>query len=75
MHHHAGTGTRATITGLEPSSSYRVQVRAKNSIGEGDWSDLGLRQHIVVVVAAGVMRVGRQYRQMVCIAYVHLDRR
>ncbi|MYA98794.1 hypothetical protein F4X90_03790, partial [Candidatus Poribacteria bacterium] len=40
-HHHAGTGTGTIVTGLEPSSTYRVQVRAKTAVGEGDWSVSG----------------------------------
>ncbi len=40
-HHHTGTGTRTTVTGLEPGSTYRVQVRAKTAVGEGDWSVSG----------------------------------
>ncbi|MYF38226.1 MAG: hypothetical protein F4219_05595 [Gammaproteobacteria bacterium] len=40
-HDHAGTETTATLTGLDASSDYRVQVRAKNSAGTGAWSDSG----------------------------------
>ena len=40
-HHHAGTGTGRIITGLEPSGTYRVQVRARNAVGEGGWSVSG----------------------------------
>ena len=36
-----GTGTSATITGLEAGTAYRVQVRAANAGGEGPWSDSG----------------------------------
>lgn len=36
-----GTATSATLSGLAPSSQYRVQVRAANDIGEGAWSDSG----------------------------------
>ena len=32
------TGTSATITGLTNGTAYRVQVRAGNSVGDGDWS-------------------------------------
>ncbi len=32
-----GTGTSATITGLQPESQYDVRVAAVNKIGTGDW--------------------------------------
>ncbi len=32
-----GTGTSATITGLQPESQYDVRVAAVNEIGTGDW--------------------------------------
>ena len=35
---HAGTGTSATITGLETGTGYHVQVRAKNNNGDSPWS-------------------------------------
>ena len=41
---HTGTATSTTITGLEPNTSYEVQVRAKNEENEegtGPWSDSG----------------------------------
>ena len=38
---HTGTATSTTITGLEPNTSYEVQVRAKNEEGTGPWSDSG----------------------------------
>ena len=38
---HTGTAITATITGLEPNTSYEVQVRAKNDEGTGPWSDSG----------------------------------
>ena len=34
-------GTRAIITGLSPDTEYEIQVRASNSTGDGDWSELG----------------------------------
>ena len=40
-HDHVGTELTATITGLDASSAYRVQVRAGNAEGEGAWSDSG----------------------------------
>lgn len=38
---HAGTGRRTYIRGLQPSTSYAAQVRAKNAEGPGDWSSSG----------------------------------
>ena len=35
---HNGTGRTATITGLTPSSSYQVRVRASSAAGPGAWS-------------------------------------
>ena len=35
------SGASATITGLEYSTTYEVQVRSKNSEGESDWSPTG----------------------------------
>ena len=35
---HVGTGTTATITGLTVSSTYRVQVLAKNAEGSSAWT-------------------------------------
>ncbi|MYE12995.1 MAG: hypothetical protein F4X99_15350, partial [Gammaproteobacteria bacterium] len=51
-HDHAGTETTATLTGLDASSTYRVQVRAKNSAGTGAWSDSGSGTAGVAVPAA-----------------------
>ncbi len=38
-HAHNGTGTTATITGLNHIGKYQVQVRAVNSVGNSPWSD------------------------------------
>ena len=38
---HSGTATTATITGLDPDTSYQVRVRAENSDGDGPWSLVG----------------------------------
>ncbi len=35
---HAGTGTTATITGLQPDTAYEVRVRGTNGDGDGEWS-------------------------------------
>lgn len=35
------TGTGRTISGLTPSTTYEVQVRATNAIGDSDWSPSG----------------------------------
>ena len=40
-HSHTGTSRDATITGLTPNTTYEVQVRAENSVGEGPWSKPG----------------------------------
>ena len=37
-------GTRTTILGLNPDTEYEIQVRASNSTGDGDWSELGTVQ-------------------------------
>ena len=37
-------GTSAIIMGLSPNTEYEVQVRASNSTGDGDWSELGTVQ-------------------------------
>ena len=37
-------GTRATILGLNPDTEYEIQVRASNSSGDGDWSELKIVQ-------------------------------
>ena len=36
------TGTTATITGLTPSTSYDLEVRAKNAEGTSEWSNPGI---------------------------------
>ena len=38
VHEHAGTATRATITGLTAGTAYRVQVRAVGASAAGPWS-------------------------------------
>ena len=40
-HSHTGTAVTATITGLTHSTSYQVQVKAKNDEGESGWSASG----------------------------------
>ena len=40
-HDHTGTGTTATITGLDANTEYAVQVRASNAEGAGPWSPSG----------------------------------
>ena len=37
---HSGTGTSATITGLDASTLYQVQVRAGNAEGNSSWSEV-----------------------------------
>ena len=38
-HSHTGTGTTATITGLNHAAAYQARIRATNSQGDGAWSD------------------------------------
>ena len=38
---YAGTAISTTLTGLAPGTSYEVQVLAKNSEGDGPWSESG----------------------------------
>ena len=38
---HTGTGTSTIITDLEETSTYNVQVKAKNNLGASDWSPTG----------------------------------
>ena len=38
---HTGTGTTTTITGLTANTRYEVQVRARNTQGESNWSPSG----------------------------------
>lgn len=45
------TGTSTSISNLEPSTTYEVQVRAKNEEGVGDWSDSGTGRTGVAVIA------------------------
>ena len=52
-HDHAGTLTQATITGLDPVATYRVQVRATNSAGTGPWSVSGSGRTEALVGAWG----------------------
>ena len=52
-HDHTGTLTTATITGLDPVATYRVQVRATNSAGTGPWSASGSGRTEALVGAWG----------------------
>ena len=40
-HSFTGTNTRTTISSLTPSTTYQVQVMAKNAEGDSDWSTAG----------------------------------
>ncbi len=40
-HDFSGTGTSTTIASLDSGSAFRVQVRAGNNEGDGDWSPSG----------------------------------
>ena len=46
----SGTGRSTTITGLLGSTSYQVQVRAQNSVGESNWSSSGAQTTITATV-------------------------
>ena len=37
---HTGTSTQASITGLQPSTTYQVQVKTVNHEGNSDWTDV-----------------------------------
>ena len=51
---HSGTGTTATITGLNASTSYQVRVRAQNAEGAGGWSASGDRTTSAAADSRGV---------------------
>ena len=58
---HTGTGTSATITGLEETPTYNVQVKAKNNLGASDWSPTGKGRTaglIVQIASAGNITSG-----------------
>ena len=57
-----GTGPSTTITGLTNGQSYQVQVRAKNSVGDGDWSPsaTGTPAAAPAKPAAPVLTIGNQ---------------
>ena len=44
------TGTSAIITGLDKTSTYNVQVKAKNNVGTSDWSPTGTGRTAGLVV-------------------------
>ena len=48
---HEGTVTHAIITGLREATSYFVQVRAENSVGESLWSPLGSAVETLAITA------------------------
>ena len=50
------TSRRATITGLANGTSYAVVVRAKNSVGVGEWSDDEWGTPVASVTAPGAPR-------------------
>ena len=54
---HDGTGTSATIAGLMADTTYRVQVRAANADGLGDWSDSGVGNTAVFSASASGTRL------------------
>ena len=47
---HTGAATTTTITGLSPSTTHHVRVRAINDAGSGDWSEagIGMTSHVPV---------------------------
>ena len=52
-HDHSGTLTQATITGLDPVTTYRVQVRAAIGTAKGPWSASGSGRTEALVGAWG----------------------
>ena len=50
------TSRQATITGLDNGTSYAVEVRAKNSVGAGEWSDDEWGTPVAPVTAPGAPR-------------------
>ena len=48
---HTGTATHTIITGLREATSYFVQVRAENSVGESLWSPLGSAVETLTITA------------------------
>ena len=58
---HTETGTSATITGLEETSTYNVHVKAKNNMGASDWSPTGTGRTaglVVQITSAGNITSG-----------------
>ena len=53
---HGGAGTVATITGLVPSTSYQIQVRARSDEGESLWSQAA--EGMTVDTVPTVLRMG-----------------
>ena len=47
---HTGTGTSATITGLDETSEYNVQIKAQNNLGTSGWSLTGPGSTVDLVV-------------------------
>ncbi|MYD99615.1 MAG: hypothetical protein F4X98_19800 [Gammaproteobacteria bacterium] len=47
---HSGAATTTAITGLSPSTTHHVRVRAINDAGRGDWSEagIGMTSHVPV---------------------------
>ncbi len=55
---HDGTGRTARITGLNTGTTYEVQVRATNSAGIGEWSDVvSIRTNTPAPVSTGTRPV------------------
>ena len=46
-HSVSGTGLMTTITGLTNGTTYQVQVRATNALGDSEWSDSGTGPPVV----------------------------
>ena len=45
----SGSATSTTLSGLQPGTTYQIQVRAQNRRGESPWSDSGTRKNLGLV--------------------------
>ena len=54
-----GAATETTLTGLQPVTTYQVQVRARNGDGPGEWSPAGTGAPRGEIAQAWLARFGR----------------